>query len=77
MPLSLQSRHGRSRRGKGSGEKGIPLAIIITSGFREGGAAGKSLEDGILAIAKKYHVRIMGPNCLGLMLPHARHQYHF
>ncbi len=54
---------------KEAGEKGIPLAIIITSGFREGGAAGKSLEDEILAIAKKYHVRIMGPNCLGLMLP--------
>ncbi len=54
---------------KEAGEKGVPLAIIITSGFREGGAAGKLLEDEILAIAKKYHVRIMGPNCLGLMLP--------
>ena len=53
-----------------AGEKGIPLVIIISSGFQESGAAGKALEDRILAIAQKYHIRIMGPNCLGFMLPH-------
>jgi acetyl coenzyme A synthetase (ADP forming)-like protein len=52
-----------------AGEKSIPLAIIISSGFREAGAAGKLLEDEILTVAKKYNVRVMGPNCLGLMLP--------
>jgi len=53
-----------------AGEKGIPLVIIISSGFQEIGAAGKVLEDRILAIAQQYHIRIMGPNCLGFMLPH-------
>jgi len=52
-----------------AGEKGIPLAIIISSGFRESGEAGRKLEERVLAIAKRLNIRIMGPNCLGLMLP--------
>jgi len=52
-----------------AGEKGIPLAIIISSGFHESGEAGRMLEEQVIAHAKRYHMRIMGPNCLGLMLP--------
>ncbi len=52
-----------------AGEKGIPLAVIISSGFREIGEAGRQLEEHVLSIARRYGVRIMGPNCLGLMLP--------
>ena len=52
-----------------AGKKGIPLAIIVSSGFKETGAAGKALESQVLAAAGKYHIRVMGPNCLGLMLP--------
>jgi acetyl coenzyme A synthetase (ADP forming)-like protein len=52
-----------------AGKKGIPLVIIISSGFRESGAEGKILEEQVLAIASRYGIRIMGPNCLGLMLP--------
>jgi len=53
-----------------AGEKKVPLVIIISSGFREAGMAGRMLEDEILATARQYGIRIMGPNCLGLMLPH-------
>jgi acetyl coenzyme A synthetase (ADP forming)-like protein len=53
-----------------AGEKGIPLVIIISSGFRETGEAGSELESQVMKIAKQYHLRIMGPNCLGIMLPH-------
>ena len=53
-----------------AGEKGIPLVIIISSGFRESGKAGSDLESQVLAIAERYGIRIMGPNCLGIMLPH-------
>ena len=53
-----------------AGKKGIPLAIIVSSGFRETGAEGKIHEDQVLSIANRYGIRIMGPNCLGLMLPH-------
>jgi acetyl coenzyme A synthetase (ADP forming)-like protein len=52
-----------------AGRKSIPLVIIISSGFRESGAEGKKLEEQVLAIASRYGIRIMGPNCLGLMLP--------
>ncbi|MDD4136348.1 MAG: CoA-binding protein, partial [Methanoregula sp.] len=48
------------------------LSIIISSGFREGGRAGLQREEEILAIARRYGMRIMGPNCLGLMLPPRR-----
>ena len=55
---------------KEAGEKGIPLVIIISSGFRESGKEGGELEHQVLTIARHYNIRIMGPNCLGLMLPH-------
>jgi acetyl coenzyme A synthetase (ADP forming)-like protein len=55
---------------KEAGEKKVPLVIIISSGFREAGEAGRLLEKEVLAIGRTYGVRIMGPNCLGLMLPH-------
>ena len=53
-----------------AGKKRIPLIIIISSGFRESGAEGRLLEEQVLAIASRYGIRIIGPNCLGLMLPH-------
>jgi acetyl coenzyme A synthetase (ADP forming)-like protein len=53
-----------------AGQKKIPLVIVISSGFREIGNEGIALEEESLAIARKYGIRIMGPNCLGLMLPH-------
>ncbi len=55
---------------KEAGEKGIPLVIIISSGFRESGKDGSDLESRVLEIARNYSIRIMGPNCLGIMLPH-------
>ena len=53
-----------------AGGKKIPLVIVISSGFREAGEAGRAIEEEVLAIADRYGIRIMGPNCLGLMLPH-------
>jgi acetyl coenzyme A synthetase (ADP forming)-like protein len=53
-----------------AGEKGVPLVIIISSGFREAGKVGEQLEQQVIMIARRYNMRIMGPNCLGLMLPH-------
>jgi acyl-CoA synthetase (NDP forming) len=44
--------------------------IIISSGFREAGETGRQIEEQVLATARQYGIRIMGPNCLGLMLPH-------
>ena len=55
---------------KEAGEKKVPLVIIISSGFREAGDEGQQIEEQVLATARQYGIRIMGPNCLGLMLPH-------
>ncbi len=52
-----------------AGILGVPLAIIITAGFRETGEAGAELERQLIAIAQKYGMRFTGPNALGLMVP--------
>jgi acetyl coenzyme A synthetase (ADP forming)-like protein len=51
------------------GKKGTPLAVILSSGFRETGSSGKALEDALIAAAHQAGVRLMGPNCLGYMIP--------
>ena len=48
---------------------GVPGAIIISAGFKEVGAAGVELERQVLAEARKGKMRIIGPNCLGVMMP--------
>jgi acetyltransferase len=48
----------------------VPAAIIISAGFREIGEQGAALEREILEIARGSGMRIVGPNCLGLMSPH-------
>lgn len=48
----------------------IPSAIVISAGFKELGAPGVALEEKILATARRSNMRILGPNCLGLMNPH-------
>src|SRR5881409_1512691 len=50
-------------------EAGVKGAIIISAGFKECGAEGAALENRILAAARRGHLRIIGPNCLGLMNP--------
>ncbi|MEW6102289.1 MAG: acetate--CoA ligase family protein [bacterium] len=45
----------------------IKNAIIISAGFKEAGIAGLSLENKIKEIAKNYEIKIIGPNCLGLI----------
>lgn len=50
--------------------KGIKSAIIISSGFSEVGRKGKKLENKILNFAKKSKIRILGPNCFGIINPY-------
>jgi acetyltransferase len=51
------------------GKSGIMGIIIISAGFKEIGPEGKALEETILEIKKKYGLRIIGPNCLGIIRP--------
>jgi acetyltransferase len=52
---------------KDCGEKGIGAAIIITAGFREAGAEGRAMEREVIEIAQEYNIRVVGPNCLGVI----------
>ncbi len=52
------------------GASGIRGVIIISAGFRETGTAGKQLEDEIRAEIRKWEgMRVLGPNCLGIIVP--------
>src|SRR5579863_355107 len=51
-------------------DAGVPAAIVITAGFKEVGERGVELEKQILEEARRGGMRIVGPNCLGLMSPH-------
>jgi acetyltransferase len=52
------------------GELGVRGAVIASGGFREVGPEGARLEEACLAIARRYGMRLMGPNCIGLMDTH-------
>lgn len=52
------------------GSHGTKAAVVITAGFGEGGnEEGKRLEAAMLAAARPHLLRIVGPNCLGIMVP--------
>ncbi len=49
------------------GKKNIKGVIIVSAGFKEADEQGANLEREISTIGKKYDIRIIGPNCLGIM----------
>ena len=49
------------------GQKGIPAAIVISAGFREAGMEGLERELELVQIAKESNLRLIGPNCLGVI----------
>lgn len=49
------------------GEKGIPAVVVITAGFREAGHEGLERERELMEIAERYGIRVIGPNCLGVI----------
>jgi len=51
------------------GEHGIKMMLILSAGFREIGEEGKKLENRVTQLVERYGMRLMGPNCLGLMRP--------
>jgi acyl-CoA synthetase (NDP forming) len=49
------------------GRAGIPYAVILSAGFGEAGESGQALNEKLLAAIKASGVRVVGPNCLGVM----------
>jgi acyl-CoA synthetase (NDP forming) len=54
------------------GKTGITNGVVLASGYRETGSAGKALEDALVARAVANGVTILGPNCLGFVNAHTR-----
>jgi len=52
------------------GQKGVKGAIIISAGFREAGMDGIKLEQQVLEVAARHGIRVIGPNCLGVISTH-------
>lgn len=51
-------------------ERGIHAAIVVSSGFREVGEEGARLERDMMRIANYSKIRLIGPNCIGLLDTH-------
>jgi acetyltransferase len=51
------------------GIHGVKAAVIITAGFGEVGEEGAALERKMMEAAHQYNIRLIGPNCLGIMRP--------
>jgi acetyltransferase len=51
------------------GRAHVKGAIIVSAGFKETGPEGKALEEKIFEAAKKYGIRVIGPNCIGIIRP--------
>ncbi len=49
------------------GEKGVKGLVMITAGFKEQGKAGAELELKVAALVKHYNMRMIGPNCFGII----------
>ena len=47
--------------------KGVRGAIVITAGFKEVGGRGVELEERLKEVVNKYGIRLVGPNCLGII----------
>jgi acetyl coenzyme A synthetase (ADP forming)-like protein len=54
------------------GRRGLKVVIVISGGFKETGPEGAELERALPAIAARYGMRLIGPNCVGVMDTHTR-----
>ena len=59
------------------GQKGVKGVITITAGFREVGPQGMAMEKELISIVQRYGMRMIGPNCLGIIDTYAPLQASF
>jgi len=49
------------------GKKGVRGVIVVTAGFREVGSEGAALEDRLKTVLRRHRMRMVGPNCMGVI----------
>ncbi|MGP8050006.1 MAG: acetate--CoA ligase family protein [Desulfobaccales bacterium] len=52
--------------------RGVKAAVVITGGFAEAGPEGERLQDELAQVVRQTGLRVLGPNCQGLNMPHQR-----
>lgn len=52
------------------GQKGVRNLVVLTAGFKEIGREGLELEKEFLSVCRQYHMRMLGPNCVGFLDTH-------
>ncbi len=55
---------------KDCGSRGIQAVIVASGGFKETGIHGAEMESDLMQIARQYGIRLLGPNCIGLLDTH-------
>ncbi|MDY6830903.1 MAG: acetate--CoA ligase family protein [Thermodesulfobacteriota bacterium] len=53
-------------------EKQVKAVVIVSAGFREVGGEGKQIEEEITVLCRKAGIRVVGPNCLGVINPNSK-----
>jgi acetyltransferase len=51
------------------GERGTRAAVVVSAGFGESGSTGEALQQQLLDAARPFGMRIVGPNCIGMLSP--------
>ncbi len=51
------------------GRKGVKNIIVISGGFAEVGEEGRKMQEELVSICKRYGMRLIGPNCVGVVVP--------
>lgn len=49
------------------GEKGVKAILVISAGYKETGEEGAKRQNSLLAVVRRYGMRLVGPNCLGIL----------
>ncbi len=52
------------------GRKGVGAVVVVSAGFSEVGPEGRAMEDGMVDIAERYGMALVGPNCMGVISSH-------
>jgi acetyltransferase len=52
-----------------AGKRGVRSVLVLSAGFAEIGDAGRQLQQQVVARARSHGIRLLGPNCLGVMRP--------
>ncbi len=67
LAIIIVPKHGVAEVARQCGEKGVKGLVVISAGFSEVGSEGKRREQELLKVVREYDMRMIGPNCFGIV----------